>query len=158
MRNQIGNAAGRTYIPAMIDRLAPFLCTILIGLATGPAALAQAFDPGPLVAIPGGSAVPDRIGGAPDHLGGVRIEGGSVFGDTVEERAYGREFDDSYLRPEVRRGAEDAGGAAARAIEGRSALDPTAAGEFARQGPAAIGGSAVTRGRSGGSSRAIIRR
>ncbi|MEC5322881.1 hypothetical protein [Aurantimonas sp. A3-2-R12] len=45
-----------------------------------------------------------------------------------------------------------------RAMEGRSDLNSVNAGAFARGGPGAIGRSAVTRGRSPGSHRAIIRR
>ena len=121
-------------------------------------ALAQAFDPGPMGDVPGTSASGARIGGAPSRPAGPRIRGADVFGDTVPERAYGRNFDNSYLKPKIpRTDAADQPSAAERAVEGRSDLNGISAESFARQGPNAAGSSAVTR-RSLGSSRAIIRR
>ncbi|MEF2553022.1 hypothetical protein VQ042_16910 [Aurantimonas sp. A2-1-M11] len=123
-------------------------------------ALAQAFDPGPMGDVPGSSASGMRIGGGQPAPAGPRIRGADVFGDTVTERAYGKNFDDSYLKPRVPRpgSGEPQPSTAERAVEGRSDLNGLSADSFARQGPNAAGRSAVTRGRSAGSHRAIIRR
>ncbi|UIJ72298.1 hypothetical protein [Aurantimonas sp. HBX-1] len=136
------------------------LALIAALLGPGPA-LAQAFDPGPIGSVPGSSVSGMRIDGAPRRAAGPRVPGADVFGDTVEERVYGKDYDDSYLRPVVPRGGAASGATIERrATEGRSDLNDINAGDFARSGPNAIGGSAVTRGGSGGSSggRAIIRR
>lgn len=128
----------------------------LLGLALlGTPAMAQPFDPGPGISVPGSSMAGAKIGGAPPRPN-IGIRNAPVFGDTVEERYYGRDYDDSYLRPKIPKGASGAGETARRAIEGKSRLDGIGADSFAREGPGAIGSSAVTRGRSGG--RAIIRR
>ena len=122
------------------------------------AALAQAYDPGPMGDVPGSSASGMRIGGSPAAPAGPRIRGADVFGDTVTERAYGKNFDDSYLKPKVPRNRAPQPSTADRAVEGRPDLNGINAGSFARQGPNAAGRSEVTRGRSVGSHRAIIRR
>ncbi|HEY9055742.1 MAG TPA: hypothetical protein VIN77_01190 [Aurantimonas sp.] len=133
-----------------------FLALLLAG-APAPV-FAQAFDPGPMADVPGMSMSGARIVGAPPPAG-PRIPGAKVFGDTIEERAYGRDYDDSYLRPIVPRFGQGADvPIELRAMEGRSDLNSLNAGAFARGGPSAIGRSAVTRGSSSGSHRAIIRR
>jgi len=124
----------------------------LAGTAQG-----QPYDPGPLVTVPGSSMSGMRIDGAP-KLDAPRVRNAPVFGDTVEERAYGRDYDNSYLTPKVPRGRGDDDPIELRATQGRSQLDGVNSGAFARQGPEAIGRSSVTRGRSKGSHRAIIRR
>jgi hypothetical protein len=131
---------------------------LLAALLLPGAALAQAYDPGPMGDVPGSSASGMRIGGSPAAPTGPRIRGADVFGDTVTERAYGKNFDDSYLKPKVPRSRGAQPSTAERAVEGRSDLNGISAGSFARQGPGAVGRSAVTRGRSVGSHRAIIRR
>ncbi len=131
---------------------------LLAALLLPGAALAQAYDPGPMGDVPGSSASGMRIGGSPAAPAGPRIRGADVFGDTVTERAYGKNFDDSYLKPKVPRSRGAQPSTAERAVEGRSDLNGISAGSFARQGPGAVGRSAVTRGRSVGSHRAIIRR
>ncbi|KQT85204.1 hypothetical protein [Aurantimonas sp. Leaf443] len=137
----------------------PLALALSLGLPS--LALAQAFGTGPIATVPGSSVSGMRIDGAPVLPKGRQIPNVRVFGDTVEERAYGRDYDDSYLRPRipnVGRDLADEGAIELRAREGRSALDPSTAGVYARDGAASIGGSAVTRGRSQGPSRAIIRR
>ena len=131
---------------------------LLAALLLPGAALAQAYDPGPMGDVPGSSASGMRIGGSPAAPAGPRIRGADVFGDTVTERAYGKNFDDSYLKPKVPRSRAAQPSTAERAVEGRSDLNGSNAGNFARQGPDAAGRSEVTRGRSVGSHRAIIRR
>jgi len=136
-----------------------FRFALLATLLLPASAFAQAFDPGPMGDVPGMSMSGLPIVGTPQPPAGPRIPGARVFGDTVEERAYGRDFDDSYLRPVVPRFGRDADMPnELRAMEGRSDLNSVNAGAFARSGPTAIGRSAVTRGRSPGSHRAIIRR
>ncbi|HDZ75634.1 MAG TPA: hypothetical protein ENH55_23280 [Aurantimonas coralicida] len=136
-----------------------FRFALLAALLLPAPAFAQAFDPGPMGDVPGRSMSGLPIVGAPRPSAGPRIPGARVFGDTAEERAYGRDFDDSYLRPVVPRFGRGADvPSELRAMEGRSDLNSVNAGAFARGGPAAIGRSAVTRGRSPGSHRAIIRR
>ena len=71
-----------------------------------------------------------------------------VFGDTAEERAYGKDYDDSYIRPKVRTGLRSGRTNEETATEGRAGLDPINSGAYARQGPSAIGRSAVTHGSS----------
>ncbi|BDA86290.1 hypothetical protein Sa4125_38320 [Aureimonas sp. SA4125] len=118
---------------------------LALALGTGEAA-AQAFEPGPPGTPTGTSMAGASIVGAPKLPRGNRIPNARVFGDTAEERAYGRDFDDSYITPEVPRGIGRKTTNPARA--GRSDIDPTSAGDFARGGPAAIGQSSVTRGSS----------
>ncbi|MBO0905657.1 hypothetical protein [Jiella sonneratiae] len=120
-------------------------------------AVSQPFDPGPQVFVPGQSMAGARIGGAPPRPN-VGIPNAKIHGDTVEERAYGRPYDDSYLRPKIPKGTPGIEETERRATEGSGRLDDVNAGSFAREGPAAIGSSAVTRGRSKKSHRAIIRR
>lgn len=144
------------------------LGTTLVGAASGliagmlivGAAQAQAFDPGPRGSVPGSSVSGMRINGAPTPNAGRRIRGADVFGDTVEERTYGRNYDDSYLKPRVPRpnGDETEASIEERAVEGRPDLNGISAGAYATQGPNAIGRSEITRGSSVGSHRAIIRR
>lgn len=113
-------------------------------LAASPV-LAQAFGPGPMGTVPGSSMAGAPIGGSPRLRPRNQIPNAPVFGDTVEERAYGREFDDSYLRPVVPR--PDLGGdeTAIRATRGRSTVEQDNAGAFARSDPSAINQSGVTR-------------
>ncbi|MEX6508250.1 hypothetical protein [Jiella sp. M17.18] len=143
----------------MLPRLA-LLTTLLAPTALAPTdALAQPFDPGPPPGVPGSSMSGMTIGGAPPQPDGVRIRGAHVFGETVEQRAYGRDYDDSYLHPDIAGGKRGkAPTTEERAMEGRGDLNGVNAGSFARGGPAAIGRSTVTRGRSTGPHRAIIRR
>ncbi|RFC64171.1 hypothetical protein DYI37_07385 [Fulvimarina endophytica] len=118
-----------------------------IALTLASAATAQPYGPGPAGDLPGTSMADLPIVGAPQRVPG--IPGARIFGDTNEERLYGKPFDDSYLTPKVIR--PDVGNSASRqAIEGRSALGGVAADLYAREGPAAIGGSAITRGQSQG--------
>lgn len=110
-------------------------------------ALAQPFGTGP-----GGMPVGSSMAGAPLYGAPARpapaVPGARVFGDTAEERAWlrrgGRPYDDSHLRPDLPR-AKDAPSIQERALQGRSRLDAGRAGVYARSGPAAIGGSAITR-------------
>ena len=136
---------------------APAIALILLANA----AQAQIFAPGPGSSVPGSSVSGMRIDGAPPKLhGNVRIKGADIGGDTVEERAYGRNYDDSYLRPDhsersrlpptPRRGARDGG-------SGPISTASMPAGSRA-MGPNAIGRSQVTRGSGPSSGRAIIRR
>ncbi|MBP0614058.1 hypothetical protein [Jiella mangrovi] len=121
-------------------------------------AFPQPFDPGPRISVPGSSVSGMRIDGAPPKPSrGIR--NAPVFGDTVEERAYGRDYDNSYLNPRIPRGVHDEDTIEMRARQGDRRLDPGRAGAFARCGPGAIGASEVTRGRTKGSGhRAIIRK
>jgi hypothetical protein len=125
--------------------LAPALLAALLVPPAG--ALAQPFDPGPTSSVPGSSMSGARIDGAPGTRAGPNIPGADIFGDTVEERFYGRDYDNSYLRPRVPRGAKERSNEAV-ATEGRPDLNPVNAGEFATDGPNAIGRSSVTRGQS----------
>ena len=132
---------------------------LIVGLLVPSASMAQPFEPGPTTSVPGSSMSGMRIDGMPPPLGGVRIKGAHVFGETVEQRAYGRDYDNSYLHPRIPKG----GGrpemtTEERAMEGRSDLNGINAESFARGGPNAIGKSSVTHGGSVGSHRAIIRR
>ena len=91
----------------------PLTVAALMMLGASPA-VAQPFDPGPRISVPGSSVSGMRIDGAPKRP--TRgIPNAPVFGDTVEERAYGRDYElklraserlDSELRVEqVRVGA-----------------------------------------------------
>jgi hypothetical protein len=122
--------------------------SLLVLCLVGGEALAQAFEPGPPGTPTGSSMAGARIVGAPPLPRGSRIPSARVFGDTAEERAYGRDFDDSYITPTVPRGIGRPTTNAARARAGRSDIDPARAGDFARGGPTAIGQSPVTRGSS----------
>jgi hypothetical protein len=138
-----------------IGSAATALAAIALLVGTSLPAAAQAFGPGP-AGIPTGSSMSGaRIGGAPPPQNNRRIPNADVFGDEAEERAFGRDYDDSYLRPVIRKFPRD-GTAARRAIEGRSALDGVGAGVFAGEGPSAIGRSSVTRPSSNGRARIVI--
>lgn len=120
---------------------------VLAGLTlSGGQALAQAFGSGPAGTPTGSSMSGARIVGAPPPLRGNRVPNARVFGDTAEERAYGKDYDDSYIRPKVRTGLRSGASNEERATEGRSELNTINSGAFSRQGPSAIGRSAVTRG------------
>ena len=153
----LASASARSTTCAIGRTLALGQVTALILMAN--AVQAQVFAPGPGYSVPGSSVSGMRIDGAPPKLhGNVRIKGADIGGDTVEERAYGRNYDDSYLRPTIPSGrvARQPSGQK-RATEGRADLNGINAGEFARQGPNAIGRSEVTRGSGPISGRAIIR-
>ena len=84
-------------MPTRFTAAAAFLISCL------PAAgLAQPFDPGPGFIVPGSSMSGARIDGAPRTRSTPAIPNAPIFGDTAAERYYGREFDDSYLRPRAR--------------------------------------------------------
>ena len=141
------------------DRTLP-LIALAVTAMLAPSAFAQPFDPGPGISVPGSSMSGARIGGAPPKLKTRKIPNAPIFGDTVEERAYGRDYDNSYLTPKIPTGrTSDRDSIERRAHQGDPGLDPGRAGSFARSGPGAIGSSEVTRDRSKGSGhRAIIRR
>ncbi|WP_152047229.1 hypothetical protein [Aureimonas psammosilenae] len=122
---------------------------LLAGFLVLPASYAssQAFDPGPGFIVPGSSMSGARIDGAPRTRTTPAIPNAPIFGDTAAERYYGREFDDSYLRPKVPRLAPERSNEAVT-TEGRSDLNIVNSGEFATGGPNAIGSSSVTRGSS----------
>ncbi len=122
---------------------------VLAGLTALAAALsteavAQPYEPGPLGRVPGSSVSGMRIDGAPRVRRNVDIPRAKVYGDTVEERAYGREFDDSYLRPKVVQ-PRAAPPVELRATEGRSDLNTINSGVFSRSDPGVISRSGVTR-------------
>lgn len=75
---------------------------ILTTMALSGTALAQPFGPGPIGA-PASSAAGMRIDGAPTINRGVDIPSPNLFGDTPEERYYGRAYDNSYLRQNIPR-------------------------------------------------------
>lgn len=112
-------------------------------LAVCQPAFSQPFEPGPAGTPVGSSMSGLRIGPhkAPRQHG---IPNADPFGDEAEERAFGRDYDDSYLRPRIGR-AGDAVSNEERATEGRSDLNEVNAGAFARDGQTAIGQSQVTR-------------
>lgn len=118
-----------------------------IAAALSTPAGAQPFDPGPGFSVPGSSMAGARIDGAPRTRANPRIHQAPIVGDTVEERYYGRDYDDSYLRPRVPRPGK-ARSNEATATDGRADLNTINAGEFATEGPNAIGSSTVTRGSS----------
>lgn len=140
----------RTRIPARTGAA----LLVLAGLSGQ--ASAQAFGPGPPGIAVGSSMSGKRIVGAPRaHGSGPRIPNADVFGDEAEERRFGRDYDDSYLRPEIRSFERDSS-TERRAIEGRSSLDGIGAGVFARDGATAIGKSSVTRPSSNGRARIVF--
>lgn len=106
--------------------------------------VAQPYEPGPLGRVPGSSVSGMRIDGAPRVRRNVDIPRAKVFGDTVEERAYGREYDDSYLRPKIVQ-PRAAPPVELRATEGRSDLNTINSGVFSRSDPGVISRSGVTR-------------
>lgn len=124
------------------------------------AAQAQIFAPGPGYSVPGSSVSGMRIDGAPPPArGNERIRGSDIGGHIVEERVYGRDYDDSHLKPAIPKGQVSRPLSTEElASEGGAKLDGINAGVFARQGPNAIGRSEVTRGSGPASGRAIIRR
>lgn len=115
----------------------------------GAEAFAQPYGAGPAGSIPG-SSMAGRVRGVPRPDSGVRIPNADVFGDEFEERAFGRDVDDSYLRPKVGNRNQRSRSIEERATDGRSELGTINSGAFARQGPGAIGGSSVTRGANSG--------
>ncbi|KQT47479.1 hypothetical protein ASG43_10260 [Aureimonas sp. Leaf454] len=142
----------------MLHRIGPATTALLAFAALAATALpasAQAFGPGPAGIPVGSSMAGARIGGAPPPQNNRRIPNADVFGDEAEERAFGRDYDDSYLRPKVGTFPRD-GVTERRAIEGRSSLNGLGAGVFAREGPSAIGGSAVTRPSSKGRAKIVF--
>ncbi|WP_102960144.1 hypothetical protein [Mangrovicella endophytica] len=117
---------------------------------------AQPFDPGPAGTPVGSSMSGARIAPVP-HRRTRGIPNADVFGDTVEERTYGRDYDNSYLTPRIPNVGRDRDvPSELRATEGRSDLNAVNAGAFARGGPTAIGRSSVTRGSAFGGPRAVI--
>lgn len=121
------------------------LTPLALLLAGSAPTLAQPFDPGPP-----GISVGQSMSGAP--IGGYKapprplsIPNAPVFGDTVEERAYGRDYDNSYLKPRVRRPDADGTESRLRAAQGRSTIEPDTAGDFARSDGSVINQSGVTR-------------
>ncbi|WP_185983873.1 hypothetical protein [Aureimonas mangrovi] len=125
------------------------LAALALALAASPplAALAQPFEAGPPGTVVGSSMSGQRIG-PPSAPLSPRIANPDVFGDTVEERSWGRDYDDSHLWPVIPT-PRAAPSTEMRAFEGQSRLDPARAGTFSRSGPAAIGSSEVTRPRLG---------
>src|SRR3954469_13819101 len=99
------------------------LLALALTLGVGDAA-AQAFGAGTPGTPVGSSMAGAPIAGAPILPRGHQIPDARVFGDNAEERAYGQDFDDSYITPEVPRGIGRAGSNAARARAGRSNIDP----------------------------------
>ena len=116
----------------------------LAPLLAGPA-LAQPFDPGPQGAVVGQSMSGAPIGGYRAPSRPLSIPNAPVFGDTVEERTYGRDYDNSYLRPRVRQPDADGTSSRLRAAQGRSSIGPDTAGDFARSDGSVINQSGVTR-------------
>lgn len=128
-------------------------------LAIAAPALAQPFGPGPAGTVIGSSMADIPIGRTP-AVGANRIQGAELFGDTAEERAVGRPYDDGRRNLRVRRTDPEGAPIELRAVEGRAVLDPLNSGVFARSGPTAIGASPVTRPALGARvpGRALIRR
>ncbi len=159
MTNRLAGANGPTRMTACAIRLVAVLGSAIAVSLIANATQAQVFAPGPGSSVPGSSVSGMRIGGAPPKAhGNVRIKGADIAGDTVEERAYGRNYDDSYLKPAIPNGrVARQPSTEERATKGRADLNGINAGRFARQGPNAIGRSEVTRGSGPRSGRAIIR-
>jgi len=124
-----------------IARLFPAL--LVLGAAVPVAA--QPFDPGPMGTPVGSSMSRAPIAGHRAVAPPLAIPNAPVFGDTVEERTYGRDYDNSYLRPRVARPDADGASTRLRAAEGRSSIQPDTAGDFARSDPGVINRSGVTR-------------
>ena len=123
----------------------PFALGLCAALLPASAALAQPFDPGPPGTPVGSSMSGATIAGAPKTRTPLAIPNAPVFGDTVEERAYGRAYDNSYLRPRIHQPDADGSSTRLRALEGSSTLDSTRAGDFARSDGSVINKSGVTR-------------
>ncbi|WP_019998057.1 hypothetical protein [Aureimonas ureilytica] len=119
----------------------------LLGLALlgSGAARAQPFDPGPPGTPVGSSMSGAVIPGAPRVRTPLAIPNAPVFGDTVEERQYGRDYDNSYLKPRIPRPDADGTSTRLRAREGDPAIGPDRAGDFARSDGSVINKSGVTR-------------
>lgn len=117
---------------------------LLAAASAGPAR-SQAFDPGPPGTAVGSSMSGARIGGHRPVRTPFAVPNAPVFGDTVEERAYGRDYDDSTLRPRVPRPDADGASTRLRAREGSSVIRPDTAGDFARSDPGVLNRSGVTR-------------
>lgn len=127
-------------------RLAPLpVLALCASLLSASGAFAQPFDPGPPGTPVGSSMSGARIGGAPKTRAPLAIPNARVFGDTVEERAYGRDYDNSYLTPRIPQPDADGSSTRLRAGEGRPALDSSRAGDFARSDGSVINKSGVTR-------------
>ncbi|RIY00110.1 hypothetical protein D3218_12510 [Aureimonas flava] len=123
----------------------PHAAAVALAASLAAEAGAQPFDPGPP-----GISVGQSMSGAP--IAGYRppspplaIPNAPVFGDTVQERAYGRDYDDSYLHPRIVRPDADGTSSRLRAAEGRSTIEPDTAGDFARSDGSVINRSGVTR-------------
>lgn len=132
--------------------------TLLLLLGGGGGlAFAQAFGPGPAGTPVGSSMSGLRIG--PQKAQRPHgVPNADPFGDEAEERAFGRDYDDSYLRPRIG-GSRDPVSNEERATEGRSDLNGVNAGAFATEGPNAVGASPVTRpslGGRGGRARIVL--
>ncbi|MBB3950687.1 hypothetical protein [Aureimonas jatrophae] len=108
-------------------------------------ALAQPFGFGPPGTPAGSSMSGAQIGNYRSPRAGIAIPDAPVFGDTPVERAYGRDVDDSFLRPRVPRPDADGATTHLRAAEGRSTIRPDTAGDFARSDPSVLNQSGVTR-------------
>lgn len=120
------------------------IAALALALGAAPAG-AQAFDPGPPGMVVGRSmahmpivpVIPPLAKGIPNA---------DIFGDEVEERAYGRDFDNSYLKPKIPNiGRDKEMPIELRATEGRSDLNPVNSGALSRAGPLATGAGPYTR-------------
>ncbi|WP_062210191.1 hypothetical protein [Aureimonas sp. AU12] len=129
----------------MTPMLRSILPALVTSLAAAGAANAQAFDPGPMGTPVGSSMSGARIGGSKPSRPPLVIQNAPVFGDTVEERTYGRDYDNSYLKPRIPRPDADGSQTRLRAAEGRSTIEADTAGDFARSDPSVINRSGVTR-------------
>ena len=147
---RVTRPCGPPYMLRMTLRLLTLLC-----LAGAPAALAQPFDPGPAGTPVGSSMAGARIGGAPAVPTRGHIPNADVFGDTVEERTYGRDYDNSYLTPDVPQPDADGTETELEATRGRSDLNTGNAGAFARSDPSVINESGVSRPALGGRARIV---
>lgn len=121
------------------------LAAAAAGLLSTGGAGAQPFDPGPMGTPTGSSMSGAPIGGFRPSRPPVAIPDARVFGDTVEERTYGRDIDDSYLKPRIPRPDADGSETRLRAAQGRSTVEADTAGDFARSDPSVINRSGVTR-------------
>jgi len=124
-------------------RLLAMLTVLAAATAAPLPAAAQPYEPGPIGGVPSAGVNP-RIGGVPRVPRRVDIPAARVYGDTVEERAYGRQYDDSYLRPKIV-APQAAPSIELRATEGRSDLNTINSGAFSRSDPGTLSGSGVTR-------------
>jgi len=106
---------------------------------------AQPFEAGPPGTVVGSSMSGAPIGGYRPSRPAVAVPGAPVFGDTVEERSWGRDYDDSHLRPKVPRPDADGAETRLRAAQGRSTIQSDTAGDFARSDPSVLNQSGVTR-------------